>query len=561
MAASDELLTFTTAHQIDLTRVANQQTEELLRGPFARADRQISRILLDLDDPGALSGAQRRSVEQRIVAALATQNEAVRAATASYTADLVASEVETVQAALARALRGTGIDILPTPSERALALVRRTPMLGLTPAQWLVGAFRGDRDRVIQAFRQGLADGLSPTDIRNAVIGTPSLGRRDGVRQVSRNALGMTNQTLTTHTNAITSSAVYETNERVVEDERWVAMLDGKTSPLCRGLDGKVFPVGEGRFPPAHPNCRSGRIPILKGLEALPTAEGQFLPSSVADRLDGQPPKALTYGDWLRQRSERFQIQVLGPTRHRLWRTGNVSMDRFVNDRGRLLSIPELRQRMPEVFAEAFGVDRTAISARIAARLTGPKATQITSDLDRLYEMAAEADPILQRTVRELANELNGEAVFPPGLKGRARVIEKANAKYGGDFAGITDLSRATLKFESLDDLYRSLDALEDKGLKIVRFNDRFANPTAEGYSDIILGVEMPNGHVAELQLHIPSVLDAKEANHILYEEQRSIFAAAKNAGRDLSPAEAARVDELVTQQQAAYREALAQAD
>lgn len=194
-------------------------------------------------------------------------------------------------------------------------------------------------------------------------------------------------------------------------------------------------------------------------------------------------------------------------------------------------------------------------SRRIEESISGPKAKQGTADLDQLYREAAVADQELRARVSRLADDLGGEAVFPPGgqLKSRARVVEKAATKYGGDFSAITDFSRASLQFDRLEDVYGALGQLESRGMKVVRINDRFAQPTPEGYRDIILGVKMPNGHVAELQLHLRGILTVKEETHALYEAQRSIVAKAKEAGRDLTAAERGRIDDLVSQQQEIY--------
>lgn len=53
-----------------------------------------------------------------------------------------------------------------------------------------------------------------------------------------------------------------------VVDYRYLATLDRRTSKVCRSLDGKVFKVKDAvvgkNYPPMHPNCRSGTIPVLE---------------------------------------------------------------------------------------------------------------------------------------------------------------------------------------------------------------------------------------------------------------------------------------------------------
>ena len=37
---------------------------------------------------------------------------------------------------------------------------------------------------------------------------------------------------------------------------RWISVLDSRTTDVCRGRSNKVYEVGVGPIPPAHPNCR-----------------------------------------------------------------------------------------------------------------------------------------------------------------------------------------------------------------------------------------------------------------------------------------------------------------
>jgi len=50
----------------------------------------------------------------------------------------------------------------------------------------------------------------------------------------------------------------------VVAAYQYSAILDDRTSEICRGLHGKIFKSGEQPIPPMHFNCRSTLIPITK---------------------------------------------------------------------------------------------------------------------------------------------------------------------------------------------------------------------------------------------------------------------------------------------------------
>ena len=49
---------------------------------------------------------------------------------------------------------------------------------------------------------------------------------------------------------------------KVVEHFQYSAVLDGRTTEICRDLDGKIFAKGTEPIPPMHFNCRSVLIPI-----------------------------------------------------------------------------------------------------------------------------------------------------------------------------------------------------------------------------------------------------------------------------------------------------------
>ena len=124
----------------------------------------------------------------------------------------------------------------------------------------------------------------------------------------------------------ISSAARQEWNKQnpgVIAEERWNAVLDGRTSEICRSRDGKVYEVGKGPQPPAHPRCRSTRV----GIDP-----------------DYPPPRKRTYDQWLRDQSEEAQDEILGKAKADLFRDG-LALDRFYDERrGREYTIAELRK-------------------------------------------------------------------------------------------------------------------------------------------------------------------------------------------------------------------------
>ncbi|MEP0757604.1 DUF4157 domain-containing protein [Coleofasciculus sp. FACHB-T130] len=194
------------------------------------------------------------------------------------------------------------------------------------------------------------------------------------------------------------------------------------------------------------------------------------------------------------------------------------------------------------------------------AQSTAGFSGDVAGDLDKLYKQAEEAQPELYEKVTQIASETSGVAKLPQALKGRERAMEKTMADYKGDVSKLVDIARGSIVYKSFPDLMGGLDVC-NRNLTLVREKNRFAQPTPAGYRDILLNVQLSNGHIAELQLHLTQILEVKSgAGHKIYEEVRKIEAAAQTADRALSSEEKAKIDQLNAEAKALYDQALANA-
>ncbi|MFD0810731.1 toxin glutamine deamidase domain-containing protein [Amycolatopsis umgeniensis] len=146
--------------------------------------------------------------------------------------------------------------------------------------------------------------------------------------------------------------------------------------------------------------------------------------------------------------------------------------------------------------------------------------TKIKEFLAREEAAWADNQGHLNRIVAELAgeNDTPGARTEP---KTEARALAKI-AKYDGDAARLVDLVGAKIQFNTVADAYNALNKIMARDdLKIVKFEDRFANPQASGYRDLQMNVRLPNGHVAELRLHLKTIDEVAVFEHALYEVRR----------------------------------------
>jgi len=89
---------------------------------------------------------------------------------------------------------------------------------------------------------------------------------------------------------------------------------------------------------------------------------------------------------------------------------------------------------------------------------------------------------------------------------------------------------------------------------KILKIKDRIQQPL-NGYRDILMNIEMKNGHIVEFRLHLKEMDDvAGGAGHKLYEQQRSLDAIL--ATRSLSKTEKDIYKDLVSKQNKLYERA-----
>lgn len=356
MAVNDKIHDAVTMRAVEVTRAANGEAGEIIRGIMSDADDRILARLAVIDEPGRMTPKQIAALEEKVKNALSAQERKLRKRIKGFVNEVSAIELEAMVELMDRVLDPIGVKTRTPTATTAAAKARREPVGGVKLNQSIQRFFRGDRERVLATLRNGVAIGATSQEIARSIVGSPGARNLDGVRQVSRRGLATMIQTISTHAAGQGREAFTAVNTDVIEEERWVATLDAATCPVCGALDGRVFKVGEGPSPPAHPNCRCARMPIIPGLRALDVKGKDILPATVRDSFDGKGPKVLTYSEWLAGQSGALQKDVLGPTRFALWKTGEIQLKGFVNDRGTTRTLKELRSRIPKVFDMA-GID------------------------------------------------------------------------------------------------------------------------------------------------------------------------------------------------------------
>lgn len=196
-----------------------------------------------------------------------------------------------------------------------------------------------------QAVRNGLLTGESTDSIVRRLRGRLNREQLGTTQQIIQQG-GLLTAMPDNQIRAIVRSSITQVSDAAMQQVaaanpdatkkyRYTAILDTRTSPICRSLDGKVYNWGEGPQPPLHFNCRSMRVPIVKGFAARDAELRQ------------------TYGEWLMDNPAKKE-QVFGSKtpyfNYLAKRYGpNDALRRFVREDGSELTLEQLERRYPNV--------------------------------------------------------------------------------------------------------------------------------------------------------------------------------------------------------------------
>lgn len=397
MPANRDLFDLTVSHAIGLERYKAGLVQRVLR-LLDRTEREVEEQLRAQLDKIIEDGGYNSDATTDRILRLMDGVEAVRQEGYAQLGNLLLEELTglaQLEAEWSVAALGETIDIaldLTMPTAELLnAAITSRPFEGHILADWVEGMAPADVRRLQGAIQQGIVQGRTTPEIVQSIIGTRANHYEDGVLEISRRGAEGVARTAVNHVTTQAREAVAEANADIVEKVRIVATLDGRTTLVCISMDGKEFQVREGPRPPFHFRCRTTTIPVIDGVKLVgdrpavtDTRDGrqrnidfrrqareragndwkrmserqrrtaiQREREAWAAQAIGQVPRDTTYAQWLARQPAAFQDEVLGPTRAQLYRTGGLSVDRFVDASGHQYTLDELRRREAAAFRRA----------------------------------------------------------------------------------------------------------------------------------------------------------------------------------------------------------------
>lgn len=316
--------------ETDLRAVIEQRLEKIMRAGFDHGPDTTARLKTLANAIKAVRAGSFDEAEKLI-----TENlKQIAPAEAHYMQDAVNSVHEGIVVET----------VLPTATKLA-TIVRTTPFQGKVLKDWAAQLAQADLDRIMAQIVIGLTSGETIPQITKRVVGTGVLKGADGVTEITRNnAVSIVRTAVSTISNKA-RDAYFQANDDIFTHEVYLATLDSRTTPICRSLDGNVYPIGKGPHPPIHWRCRSVRVALIgSALAGTRPAKGDAI-KVVAART--------TYQQFLSRQSAAFQDEVLGDARGKLFRNGGLTLDRFVAPSGKEYTLDQLKQREPDAFKRA----------------------------------------------------------------------------------------------------------------------------------------------------------------------------------------------------------------
>lgn len=352
MARDKHLMDIATRHQVYLERLKSGEVRD-----FDATLRKLEKAILEV-----VNGLDADYVNDLTKARLRDTLSELRAAQTQILMDAVDSLIPKLEKIAgyeaqfeARSLKQIGLDVAVAyvPAKKAFSAALSQPLSanGELLESFLKNWSAKEIEAVNNLVAKGYADGWTTQQLVQAVRGTKKAKYSDGiVAKIGRDAEAIIH-TAVQHVASSARMVVWAANSDIVKGYRWVSTLDGRTTQICRSLDGRVFELGRGPRPPIHVRCRSTTVAELD--DKFDFLDKGATRSSETGYVEGD----MTYYDWLKKQPAAFQDFAIGPTRGKLLREGGLTAEEFARlNLGRNfepLTLEEMRKLEPAAFERA----------------------------------------------------------------------------------------------------------------------------------------------------------------------------------------------------------------
>jgi hypothetical protein len=198
------------------------------------------------------------------------------------------------------------------------------PFQGRTMRQWIQDAAADETKRIRSAIYAGAGLGERPDVIARRIVGSARAQGTDGATQLSRNHVDTIVRSGVIHVASFVRDQYFRANAQLLTLEQFVAVLDSRTTKICRSLDGHRYAIGVGPVPPLHMNCRSVRYAVL--------------PKDIG----GPIPEPEVYSAWIRRQPRAVQVELMGASRLQRMRAGSFDATKFTDYGGKPMTLEQI---------------------------------------------------------------------------------------------------------------------------------------------------------------------------------------------------------------------------
>ena len=360
------------SHAVDLVKVENELRRVVTRNLRSLREQLMSKLMsIDPTEPGPARWKRQR-VEKLFNQTSTTINsiyKGMRTESDEFLTDFARVEADYNVNMPNQILRAP---VLSTSLSAATIreLGKSTLIEGASSREWWTRQERAVRAKFEDQIRQGMLAGEHLGQLRQRIRGVHT-GKfrtyRDSSGVLKRagifrgGVMGATTQqadalarTSVQAVNNQVRQEVYKANDDVVGGSEWLATLDNRTTDICRALDGERWdhdykPLVKGMTypgPTAHWGERSTTIPWLLPLEAISGGKLKTIPDETRASIGGQVPAKTSYNDWFKKQPEADQLEILGPTKLRLYKQNSLSFRDMVKGSGVPLTIGQLETKI-----------------------------------------------------------------------------------------------------------------------------------------------------------------------------------------------------------------------
>ena len=220
--------------------------------------------------------------------------------------------------------RGVVETLIPTP--------QKPTDLSTTGAEWWTRLGATLSQRLHDSLLMGVVLEESLAQLQVRIHGTQDNGFEDGVMARARTQAAQLVQTQVTNAVGEAHAAIGVRNASPALVAIHSSILDSRTSYICLSRHGLRYTIPEYK-PIGH------EIPYLTGVPYHPSCRSTIV---IGLRSGGPIPDA-NVGDWLRRQGTAMQDEILGPTRARMFREGQLTPRNLIDAlTGKPLTLEEL---------------------------------------------------------------------------------------------------------------------------------------------------------------------------------------------------------------------------